>query len=402
MFQIKKFILNMLCLAVILFSFLPMLAYIPKSNLLSFGTNALFLLALFSYAKGNYIKELIVPFITLFFIILFAILGDNKGFRNGYPTYSMAIFIPIVWKYIDVKIKESIVKIFYISLIIIAVICVTTSLACLSDPYASRHVGYDNAESAALAMSGVGDYSFIYGIVFLIFDVALLLFTEKNLFLKILFIAVIALGVITIFLSNFTTALLCLFIGGLLLAFSIGESRGIRKSVIIISGLLVVGFYFLSGHTIDLSGGEGRMAQIFDNSNKSVVGAIMEEFFADRWPYIQCSINGMGNHPILGNAALLNFDNGENKIYWGQHSFALDTFSLFGIIGWIYIYYFFKPLLEKYKIKKIRNVVIAYLISLIIVIFLNNYCYSMLTTLYIFGLYSIERFHEVLMEKKDV
>lgn len=394
---IKKKMIWLCCLALIVMNSLPWFQLLPMYNILLFGVALFFIVLLFSCVRLKTKKEIVPPLIILLFILLFATIGNNSGLRNGYLTYSAALFIPILYTGLNNDVKKILESAFIVSLPIIAITCVCTIAGCLIYPYASRRADFYTEEGPMLMAQGVGGYTFIYGLIFLVMDCVFLIFSEKKRNIRFLYIVLLCLSCITIILSNFTTAVLTLILGVGLLLLVLIRLRKISKRKIRLLVIAAIAFVFFKGFSVDMSNGEGRIAQIFADSNKSAASAITDEFSEDRGPLIMESWNGICNSPLLGNALFISYE-GDNSKYFGHHSFALDSWTLFGLFGVLFIYYMIRPILKRIKYSKNPLVATAYLIPLTIVLLLNNYCYFMLPTLYLFGLYSIERFENSLVK----
>lgn len=391
MSSIKKNLIRLSCIALIVFNSLPTLQLLSMYNILLFGIGFLFTVLLFTSTGSDAKRQITIPLIIMLFIFLFTFISDNGSLRNGYLTYSVALFLPMLYIGVNDDVKRVLESALLISIPIIAITCVFTIAGCLSYPYASRRADFNTIEGPQLMAQGIGGYNFIYGLVFLTIDCILLFFSERKRFVKLIYIGFIGLACVTILLSNFTTAVLTLLIGAGLILLVLVRLGKVSKGKIILLATAAVAFVVVKGVSVDLSSGEGRIAQIFADNNKSVVEAIFDEFFEDRGPFIAESWDGVCNSPILGNAVFMSYEDSNYK-YFGHHSFALDSWSLFGLVGVLFIYYMIRPITKLRKYSKYPLVATAYLIPLFIVIFLNNYCYFMLPTLYLFGLYSIEKF----------
>lgn len=394
---IKKKMLWLCCFALIVINSLPWFQLLPMYNILLFGVALFFIVLLFTCVSLKTKKKIVPPLIIVLFIYLFATIGNNGGLRNGYLTYSAALFLPILYTGINNDVKKILESAFIFSLPIIAITCACTIAGCLIYPYASRRADFYTEEGPMLMAQGVGGYSFIYGLIFLAMDCVFLIFSEKKRNIRLIYIVLLGLACITIFLSNFTTAVLTLLLGVGLLSLVLVRLGKISKGKIRLFVVAAIAFVVIKGISFDLSSGEGRIARIFADNNKSAASAISDEFSEDRGPLIIESWNGVCNSPLLGNALFISYEDNNSK-YFGHHSFALDSWSLFGLFGVLFIYYMIRPILKKIKYSKKPLVAMAYFIPLIIVLSLNNYCYFMLPTLYLFGLYSIERFENSLVK----
>ena len=394
---IKKKMIWLSCLALIVMNSLPWFQLLPMYNILLFGVALFFIVLLFSCARLKTKKKVVPPLIIVLFIYLFATIGNNGGLRNGYLTYSVALFLPILYTGINNNVKKILESAFIFSMPIIAITCVCTIVGCIIYPYASRRADFYTEEGPVLMAQGVGGYSFIYGLIFLVMDCVFLIFSEKKRSIRLLYIVILSLSCITIFLSNFTTAVITLILGVGLLLLVLVRLRKITKGKIRLLVIAAIAFFIVKGFSFDLSNGEGRISRIFADNNKSAASAITDEFSEDRGPLIIESLNGICNSPIFGNALFISYEDNNSK-FFGHHSFALDSWSLFGLFGVLFIYYMIRPILKRIKYSKKPLVATAYLVPLIIVLSLNNYCYFMLPTLYLFGLYSIERFEKSLVK----
>lgn len=391
MSKIKIYLVELCCFVFVVVNFLPWVQLLPMYNIVMFGVSSLFVLVLCTCVNTSTKKKLISPVVITLLVILITSISDNNALRNGYLTYSIAIFLPVIFSglnEVDMKLFE---KIFFICLPIIAITCALTIIGCLNNPYASRRADFNSIEGSFLIAQGVGGYSFIYGLVFIVLDCILLFFSEKKVLKRFIYLLFSLMACITIFVSNFTTAVLGLIIGVSLLLTGMIRLGKISKNKVVIVTLVFLVVAIYKGLSFDMSSGEGRMAKIFADNNESVLVAIANEFMEDRGPFIQESWRGICNSPILGNAIFISYEDNSYK-FWGHHSFALDSWSLFGIVGIFFIFFMIRPLLARRKYIKAPFVISAFGIPLFFFLFLNNYCYFMLPALYLFGLYSIDKF----------
>ena len=393
--KFKLFLVELSCLVFVVLDFLPWVQLLPMYNIVLFSGTSIFTLLLYSCTNRNSRKKLILPVFVILLIMLITTVSDNYALRNGYLTYSVAILLPVIYsglKGIDLKLFE---RILFICMPLIAITCALTILGCLDNPYASRNADLTSEEGPLFIARGVGGYSFIYGLVFLVLNCILLFFSEQKVYKKFIYLVFSGLASITILLSNFTTAVIGLLISVGFLMVGMIRLGKISKLKVVMFALIVLVIAIAKGISVDLSSGEGRIAKIFANSNESVLVAIANEFMDDRGPLIQESWRGICNSPFLGNALSISYQYNNIK-YFGHHSFALDSWSLFGILGMLFIYFMFRPILDRRKYIKTSFIIYAYGIPLVFFLFLNNYCYFILPTLYLFGLYSIDKFNNVI------
>ena len=393
--KFKLFLVELSCLVFVVLDFLPWVQLLPMYNIVLFSGSSIFTLLLFSCTNRNSRKKLIRPVFVILMIMLITTVSDNYALRNGYLTYSVAILLPVIYsglKGIDLKLFE---RILLICLPIIAIICALTIFGCLDNPYASRRADLTSEEGPLLIARGVGGYSFIYGLVFLVLNCILLFFSEEKFYKKLIYLVFSGIASITILFSNFTTAVLGLLIGVSLLIIGLIRLRKLSKLKVVMFALIVLVIAIAKNMSVDLSSGEGRIAKIFANSNESVLVTIVNEFMEDRGPFIQESWRGICNSPLLGNALSISYQD-DNIKFFGHHSFALDSWSLFGIFGMLFIYFMLRPILDRRKYIKTSFLIYAYGLPLVFFLFINNYCYFMLPTFYLFGLYSIDKFDNII------
>lgn len=325
----------------------------------------------------DHLKDHLIRIALVILMLAFPVICGNSAYANRYLHLSGVLLYPIIYEATkNTRIPGYVVRILIIWSIVIAI---PTILACSQAPYASRQ-----ADQSALYQSmGVGGYMYIYAIA--LGSVILFAYAINSTFSKktMLLYAIWILYIVTIYKSNFMTAVLVAVIGAFCCI--ICKKNSAKNKMISIS-LFLLFLFFMSGPILQALDGliksiipeSGRIANIFRGSG-NIFQSLTNEFVGDRLPTLQSSITVINKHPIAG---LIFYEN--NIVDFGQHSTILDTFALWGIpIGGIYFILMLKPYFSFNRCKHYEYI-IPVLVSFIILAFFNNIeCTSVFVMFYI-------------------
>lgn len=215
----------------------------------------------------------------------------------------------------------------------------TTLAQIYFDPAAARMV----TESAGLRLLNVGGYEFVYAQLFMVLAWSLKIEKEreKNGSVGMYSFAGFSLSVVVVLLSNFLIAVSLLMIVLCYLFMSKAEPfPGSAKNLrcfFLVGSLCAVGYFLSVIADSDLY----MLRKMFE-----IVSAVISDgesgYLSERILKYKISIYGFQEFPLTG--ALIAGEYLFNWKYYGRHSYILDAFALFGIMGFIYVYFLVAPL----------------------------------------------------------
>lgn len=214
-----------------------------------------------------------------------------------------------------------------------------------SIPNISRILANNENENVIIwSRQGIGGYGMIYSLVFYNIILLYMLINKKRKGI-LLFINYI-LSLITIILAGYSIALISIVLGSVLVI--IVRKKRFESVVLAISIFLIAYFLFIvfqeeiSSGLLNLTRGtmyEQKMADIIDSLYSESAQGTLES----RTVLYEYSWQAFLNSPILGSVLA-------EKFVFGGHSFFLDMFAKFGVLGGIPFLY----LILFYPIKCIR------------------------------------------------
>lgn len=263
----------------------------------------------------------------------------------------------------------------------LVITCLITIRACIEDPISARLVK-KNAEGFELMRQGIGSYELIYFLVLVFCTLLFVVFNNKRkvtFFQKSLGIGLFILFGATIVLSNFMTALLLTTIGVLGRVFL--NKITLNKLIIFpLAGLFLLKFskdimVVIIDFIMNLYGesmNAVRLLEIKVMLMENESGAAGES----RAHAFNSSIDLLLENPVFGILTKPLVRVGEGVSGFGQHSFMLDTFALFGLgIGLLQLFIFTQPFLRRIKPNKhskISSMALVFMVIFIILTFVNN------------------------------
>jgi hypothetical protein len=372
-------ILTVYCLAVI--SILPQIRALPSFNYIwpllimvwiffSFLANPLYFIRPSLHRLYTYI--------FFGYVIVIAYISGNGFIGNRFFEF-MQVFI-FYWAYEINKKRgrqEDGIKLILYLVPVVTIICATSISRYQTSPYASRLAKKDTTSGLELMSQGIGGYEFIY---FLLFVAMIMLYViaYKGSNIKVIprvgFMTLLLIILATLVFSNFTTVLLML---SLSLIVRIFFPHVKRYTLLLFLSAISVTTIFLQYiaesvvHLFSLESGlsmnSQRLMELYESLSYSTIGASI----GARYSAFSESIVTFFDNPILG-AILINI-RGVDVIGW--HSFALDTFALYGIfVGALFLYVWIQPLISIVRQKSVNHstLPVLMLVSSIILFFLNN------------------------------
>lgn len=371
------------CLAVMSIS--PIIRSLPFFNYLWPLLMMLWIFVTFIYQPDFYIKSnlhQLITFLFFFYAIFIAFTAGNGFIGNRFLEY-LQIFI-FYWAYQYNKIYgykfDSLKLLSYFAPVVI-ITSIMTVMQYITNPNISRTAKKDTAAGLEQMSQGVAGYEFIYFLVFIFASLLFVIVGRKlrfNFFTKVLLYFVLLLFLINIVLSNFMIAVLLVLIS-LFFRFIIPKVTTIRILVYIITFLLispVLPYLFVQLIDFALSiSGSSMNAQRLLEMRELLVSGLIDLSLGARLDAFQSSLNAFLNNPIMGIITTDIGGHGSGLSGFGQHSFLLDTFALFGgFIGILSLYVYFQPLIIQFKLNKQQKSSLPLLIILITLLFfiINN------------------------------
>ncbi len=352
-------LLLLYCLAVL--SIFPPIRALPYFNYIWPVLSAAWLCAAIVSAPAFFIRPTIHQFATYIFFaytISLAFAAGNGFIGNRYlEIFQVAIFY---WAY---RINEGNnrqddnIKLLMWLLPVVLMISLFTVLQYIDHPNISRTAKKDTVVGLSQMSQGVAGYEFIYCLVFLCPPLLYLVINSRRRFklpYKPFWIAVLTLFLINIAFSNFMTALI-LTLASIVFRLFIPKITSARFLFYIFALLIIAPFipYFLLNiidFGISLTGesmNTSRLLEIRDLLDTGLVEMSMDA----RLNAFQSSYIAVINNPILG---LITSDIGnveQGLSGFGQHSFLLDNYALYGVFwGSLAIYVFFQPLFRQLRV----------------------------------------------------
>lgn len=281
----------------------------------------------------------------MLYVVIFPYLCGNSTIGNRYAHMSILIVGVYIFMYYKATDKLNIIGMaIKLSMPFFLFSLFKTASAGISNAYIIRQID-NNPTWYPYMIQGIGGYHFIYFLSMLSIFLFAIGINLKG-FKKILILLSSVLCFFTIIVSNFMTAVAISLIGCFLVIVLHSQKKGVLFTIIF--SLLIIFTYILFDTVlmksfVGLFQTDGRIYGIFAG-NDSFINAFYEEFILDRWPTMLTSINSFFAHPILGLTSGVIENNGIYDISYGQHSFILDSFALYGFpIGLLTIYNLFLP-----------------------------------------------------------
>lgn len=357
---LSHFISLMMLYIIILSSFYPPLRSLSYINQIWAVCIIIWTVFAFAETPRYFVKPntyRLVVYLFIFYTVSIAYLSGNTIIGNRYiETFQMQLFYMAYERnklYGRWKENQYLIR-FIIPIVLLT--SVITLNAYRTNPVVSRSMKKATEVGIKGMEMGIGGYEFVYFIVFLF----LILFNYiicKNIkiqikkYITVVLICVILL--INIVLSNFTTALLIVSIGIILI---IIIERIPFKYLIIILPLMSISLFFYESIINAIT---GSILYLLDDSWNAVrVKEIRQLFlsgdigssFGNRLFVFNESIQSFICNPIFGSIKdpVINL-NGETAGF-GNHSLILDTFAMYGIgIGLLQFYIYFQPMVIRLR-----------------------------------------------------
>lgn len=292
----------------------------------------------------SFINKNLITYISfgLFLSALIALcIGTNYFFlANRYLEYALLyVFLASAEIIVRTKDRKHRIKLFYIVLTFFLLTSLQSLPAYIyGGSFIARTAELGTVEGRAILSQGIGGYNFIYAILLLVAPLLLLIRENLSTLFKGLSILAILLFILCILFSGFFTAS-ALLIVAIVLFLVLGSltkdvlSLGLFILFLITPFLILAGYFFV---------------QLFaEGSSTNLLIARLNEFYillnsgyvelsiGSRLDRLQITMDIAQSYPLAG----LIFS-GKTTLA-GEHSFILDAFAYFGVLGGLLNFLFF-------------------------------------------------------------
>jgi hypothetical protein len=260
---------------------------------------------------------------------------------------------------------------------LIIFVSIYTTILLLANPYSSR-IGISRGSASSNLISTIsGGYDFIYSLVFLFIILLGVLILGKSVKLsfkyRLVILFLLSIFILTIILANYFTALIMLLSS--ITGFYFFRKVTILKLVFIIPLILIIiiGRLQVLTYSIDILkqiSPNGLTSNRLDEIRLGMQTGQSTNISLTRESTLFSSLKGFIEHPITG-IVTTNFKIRDNFFSgFGQHSQFLDTLALFGILGFVQIYFVMKIFLQ--RIRKNESNLNAFTYSVLISVLIIN------------------------------
>jgi hypothetical protein len=261
------------------------------------------------------------------------------------------------------------------------IVSVMTIIEYVQNPYVSRLAKKDTALGIQYMQQGVGGYEFVYFLLFLSLPLIYFCFNRNVLLgyrLKIVLYLLLALFVANIVLSNFTTAFILLIFAVLFRFFFKHISTLLVFINIFIVAILLPFLPSILVYLLDIAlgylGSSINATRLLELKNLLLLGVVDLSLGAriEAWAL---SINVFLDHFLLGIVVDGLELSSEGTTAFGQHSFFIDGFALFGVVfGLLQIYVFMYPLAKEFALISLHHASLPVLVFILVIVFftINN------------------------------
>lgn len=370
---------------------MAILAIFPPVRALAFF-NALWPLVMIGWlfsslliSRDFFIKVSIHRLMTYVFIIYSIVLPYISGstfIGNRYLELTQLIIF--YWGFELCKRKGRLtdaVKLIWCFLPAAIIVSVITISEYAQHPYISRLAKKDTAAGIQYMLQGVGGYDFVYCLVFLLLPLIYFCFNRNVLLghrMKVVLYVLLALFAVNILLSNFATALFLVSFAIMFRFFLKRVSTLLLLTYIFIFAILFpflpsIIVYFLD-FALDYFGTSMNAARMLELRQLLLVGVI-EVSMGARIEAFALSIDVFLDNFLLGIVVDGLEVSSTGTTAFGQHSFFIDGFALFGVVfGLLQIYVFMYPLKKEFVLTSLHRTTLPFLVFILAMVFftINN------------------------------
>lgn len=397
---------HLCCYVMLIWAYLPILGVYQSTLVFQvpfLGSLAIWILsglALMSRQRRRMCLTFMCPFMFLMYFYIFIGYG-NLNVPSSFGYVLLMGFIVNCIYYIERPDDRFGKRILYVSLLLITITAVTTLSVLMVDGMASRILTSSSSDPTLMLIYkglNVGSFDFIYGLVVIIPMLVFYSFAQKKTIKSILIWCIVALFVFVIVKSNFTTALILLFVDFVFILLAGRKFNTNLSFFVTFSILLIIGAFLLT-HFLNFM---IQMSESLYSQNKleGVLGVINgQESYDDttsRSELLMMSILSFLRSPVWGVGAWY----GGGAPYVGQHAQFVDDLARYGLLGAVPLMCFmffgmkqiYNAFVEKhfYNRKVLASLILIFLLGFmnpiyspgllasvfIVVPFLNRYCYE--------------------------
>lgn len=376
-------ILDILMLVLFLELVFPPITQFADSSVITLGCTFLWFLFSFCTDRKFYLNSNVHRFYLFFLYVLMIILPYLLGYPvigNRYSSMAIVILGNIIYEFYKEHGRiENLKRVLFVVALFALITLIITYANLLVNPYISRSIKSEGEYSTDLASKGIGGYQFIYFVSAVALPIFFVVLKAKKKIYRTISLVLYILSVLLIIKSNYLTALLltmgCSVI--LLIAHFWTGKKAIYKFLLCIFGIICV-MCLINLDAILRSVANflpERVARVLISDDIGVIESIIDEFFSDRFPTIQQSVEAFWSHPIFGLIATGNIGASGNYLTgFGQHSYIFDTFALYGfVIGIMNVFAILKPFKKNGRwVKTNLALTISMLIFTVMIYAINN------------------------------
>ena len=331
-----------------------------------------------------FIKSTILIKTMLFFIVYsvaIPYLFGNPSIGNRYLSLAQIPLFYFAFSFNETtknsKTNYSIIK-FSIPLILFTIYKTINGL--IIDPWISRAIKSSEKDSIPIWQKGIGGYDFIYFITIVSLILVAILIFHKSIRLSFKYrisgLIILSSLIATVILSNYFTALIMLVVSAILV-FLLKKMNPFLIVLMVILSLvsLIWGkqifLFILDSLTSILPKGKTELR--LNEIAEALVHGKATDMQAGRESVMNSSIEGFIKNPLFGMVIQPLNIKGQYLSGFGQHSQFLDTLALFGIIGFLQVYTFIKPFIQRTKDNVLlRSFSLSILSAVLILNIFNN------------------------------
>jgi hypothetical protein len=331
--------------------------------------------------RPTFMFKLSIPMIAMLFFSLYTViianLFNNYSIGNRYLGISQIVFYYFAFQF-NKRAHRSDLNLKIILYLLPAIIYTTlrTINGLRNNAYASRMIKSTGEETVLLLSQDIGGYEFIYFITFLfVFMVIIVLEIKMSSLHKLSILIFSSLLLYSVILSNYMTSIVLILVTiNIYLIFRYLSNLKILFNVFLII-ILILNAEAILLSILDMAIAlfpDGISVSRFQMMQQGLKHNYSIDVYDGRFETLSISISGFINNPIFGNISnVINYDGFVTE--FGQHSQILDTFSLFGIIGLVQIYFLIQPFVRNInKHKATRALSLSILIAVLIINMFNN------------------------------
>lgn len=331
---------------------------------------------------SNNIGGLLFVVYTFFFPYFFG----NSVISHRYSSVFILVFGVILFEFYNETNRMFIVReAVAISVPFFLLTFIRTVIVAQTSPWVIRSIK-TSGDDIGLSAQGIGGYEFIYMLSLIFAFLFICFMKDRKVLKKLLYLFGMVMILSLILMANYMTAMLLSFLS-VVIAFAMSgfenlkNGKGIKGIIGIVVVFAVFLLLFIFADAIfsllirNLHTG-GRIYEVL-GSGDSLFDAVREEFMVDRYPTIKLSWDSFLKHPVFGIVTEKIVTSGGYLVGFGQHSFIVDTFALYGgFIGIIGVIQVLKPY-KRYAVYK-NNITYRYALGthFLLLALLNNLNFS--------------------------